>query len=318
MPQAIGVDIGGTHFRLAIVDDQGRFESILKFPSESHRGPKGLIDKVISAIIAVDRTEELTGIGIGIAGAVNHLKGEVKFSPNMPGWDHIALADIIAAEAKKPVVIDNDVNLIALGEKWKGAGRPYENFICIALGTGVGGGLILNSDVWRGCGTAGEIGHMTIDRNGAHCNCGNYGCLETVASATGLMRLVRQEWGQQKTGLLVERFFSPENITPRILANAAKEGDSWAKALFEELGKALGVALASTMNLLCLDAVIIGGGIAESWDLFIGSLRAEYLRRVMPGTKPDVPIVPSELDDAAGILGAAALVFRKMGQKRVA
>lgn len=311
MSHAIGIDIGGTHFRLAAVDHEGRYSSILKFPSEGHLGPNNLISRVISAISAMRQEGDLLGIGIGMAGAIDHIKGEVRFSPNLPGWNYIPLSRIIEAQIERPVLVDNDVNLIALGEKWLGAGRPYENFLCVALGTGVGGGLILQNQIWHGCGTAGEIGHMTIDRHGARCNCGNYGCLETTASATGLIRLVREGLKEGKDTIFTRRVLSnPEKLSPRMIAEAAQEGDLWARELFEEVGKTLGIALASTMNLLCLDAIVIGGGICEAWDLFIGSLRTEYVKRVMPGTKPEVPILPWQLKDAAGILGAAASVFR--------
>ena len=230
----------------------------------------------------------------------------------MSGWNHIPLAEIMKYRLGRPVLVDNDADLIAFGEKWQGAGRGYENFLCITLGTGVGGGLILRNEIWHGCGTAGEIGHVTIDRHGARCNCGNYGCLETVASATGLIRMARAGLGEGKEGLLAQRMASdPDALSARLIAEMAGQGDPWALELFAELGKALGVAIASVMNLLCLDVIIIGGGVSDAWDLFIGPLRTEYARRVMPGTRPAAPVLPWALKDAAGIIGAAAAIFNK-------
>lgn len=314
MPYAVGVDIGGTHFRLAVVDETGQYGIIKKFPSESHLGPHKLIDRVVSAVSEVmqEAPETVAGIGVGIAGAVDHIKGVVRFSPNLPGWDHIPLAEIMEARLGRPVLVDNDADLIAFGEKWRGAGRGYENFLCITLGTGVGGGLILRDEIWHGCGTAGEIGHVTIDRHGARCNCGNYGCLETVSSATGLIRMAREGLREGKEGLLAQRITSdPDALSARLIADLARQGDPWALELFAELGKALGVAIASVMNLLCLEAIIIGGGVSGAWDFFIGPLRTEYARRVMPGTRPEVSVLPWALKDAAGIIGAAAAIFHK-------
>jgi len=314
MPYAVGVDIGGTHFRLAVVDETGQYGIIKKFASESHLGPHTLIDRIVSAVSGVieEAPGPVAGIGVGIAGAVDHIKGVVRFSPNLPGWDYIPLAEIMEDRLGRSVLVDNDADLIAFGEKWRGAGRGYENFLCITLGTGVGGGLILRNEIWHGCGTAGEIGHVTIDRHGARCNCGNYGCLETVASATGLIRMAREGLGKGKKGLLAQRMASdPDALSARLIADLAGQGDPWALELFAELGKALGVAIASVMNLLCLDVIIIGGGVSDAWDLFIGPLRTEYARRVMPGTRPEAPVLPWTLKDAAGIIGAAATVFNK-------
>ncbi|MEW5949644.1 MAG: ROK family protein [Thermodesulfobacteriota bacterium] len=314
MPYAVGVDIGGTNFRLAVVDETGQYGIIKKFPSEGYLGPHKLIDRVASAVSGIieEAPGPVAGIGVGIAGAVDHIKGVVRFSPNLPGWENIPLAEIMETRLRRPVLVDNDADLIAFGEKWQGAGREYENFLCITLGTGVGGGLILRNEIWHGCGTAGEIGHVTIDRHGARCNCGNYGCLETVASATGLIRMAREGLGEGKEGLLAQRMASdPEALSARLIADLAGQGDQWALELFAELGKALGVAIASVMNLLCLDVIIIGGGVSDAWDLFIGPLDTEYARRVMPGTRPEAPVLPWALKDAAGIIGAAAAVFNK-------
>lgn len=316
MPFAVGVDIGGTYFRLAAVDEKGQYGIIRKIASESHLGPHRLIDRVASAIseVTAEAPGAPVGIGLGIAGAVDHIKGVVRFSPNLPGWDYVPLSEIMKSRFGRTVLVDNDVNLIAFGEKWQGAGRQYKNFLCITLGTGVGGGLILQNEIWHGCGTAGEIGHMTIERHGARCNCGNYGCLETVASATGLIRMAHEGLKQGREGLLAQRIsFDPSALSARLIADMARQGDSWALELFKELGKALGVAIASVMNLLCLEAVVIGGGVSEAWDFFIEPLRSEYAKRVMPGTKVEVPIVPWTLKDAAGIIGAAAIIFHRKG-----
>lgn len=312
MSFAIGIDIGGTHFRLAVVDEKGKYGIIKKFPTESHLGPHRIIDRVLSAIseVAAVAPGKLAGVGVGIAGAVDHIKGVVRFSPNLPGWNYIPIAEIMQTRLRCPVAVDNDANLIAFGEKRFGAGRPYENFLLITLGTGVGGGLILRNEIWHGCGTAGEIGHMTIERLGARCKCGNYGCLETIASANGLVRMAREGLKSGKVGPLAQQISSdPAALSARLIAAMADQGEQWAVELFQEFGKALGIAIANVMNLLCLEAIIIGGGISEAWELFIDPLHTEYARRVMPETKADVPVVPWALKDAAGIVGAAALIF---------
>lgn len=314
MPFAIGVDIGGTYFRLAVVDEKGRCGAIKKIASESHLGPRRLIDKVATAIseLMAETPATPVGIGIGIAGAVDHVKGVVRFSPNLPGWNRIPLSKIVEDRFGQPVWVDNDANLIAFGEKWQGAGRRYEDFLCITVGTGAGGGLILQNKIWHGCGTAGEIGHMTIERDGARCNCRNYGCLETIASATGLVRMAREGFERKKEGLLAQRISSDYSaLSACLITDMANQKDPWALELFAELGRALGVAIANVMNLLCLEAIIIGGGVSEAWNLFIEPLRTEYVTRVMPGTKAKIPIVPWTLKDAAGIIGAAATVFQK-------
>ncbi|MFH1148761.1 MAG: ROK family protein [Pseudomonadota bacterium] len=315
MPFVIGLDIGGTHFRLSTVDEWGHHDRIEKFSSESRLGPQNMIDRLAEHIFDTVRGEDrgpIVGIGIGIAGAIDHINGIVRFSPNLPGWDYVPLAEILSKKLGLPVFVDNDVNLIALGEKWLGAGRDYENFLCMTLGTGVGGGLILNHKIWHGCGTAGEIGHMTIDPDGALCNCGNNGCLETLASATALLRMAFEGFREGRTGLLAQKISAdPGSLSASLIAEMAEKGDIWARQLFEKLGESLGIAIANVMNLLCLDAIIIGGGISDAWHLFIKALKAEYGRRVMPGTKPEVPTIPWRLKDAAGIIGAAAAVFQQ-------
>jgi glucokinase len=215
------------------------------------------------------------------------------------------------------VLVENDANCAALGELWKGAGNDVNSLVLLAIGTGLGGGIILDGKLWRGAdGMAGEVGHMTISPDGAQCNCGNTGCLETLASAVGIGRMVKEglENKSVKTVLREKVESSPKERIPEIVREAALEGDKFALWIWEEFGKALGVAIASLVNLLNVEMIVISGGLSDAWELFIDKVVGEAKKRGLRAPMERVRVKKSTLGGDAGLLGAAYLVIREERQ----
>jgi glucokinase len=250
---------------------------------------------------AVTRNSEVIAIGVGVPGLVGS-SGLIHSSVNMRPLDGFNLAAFLGEQTKIPAVSANDANLIALGEQLYGAGRGKSSFIVITIGTGLGSGLILEGKLWKGAGGfASEFGHVTLDPDGEFCPCGNRGCLERYVSAEALARSMA--------------VFSPdiERCSPygaEEVALLARSGNAAAQNAFEQMGRWLGIALASLSNTLNLEAVIIGGGVSASLDLFESALRIELVRRCFPEIYAGLEIRKVELGDDAGLLGAAALAYR--------
>lgn len=311
----IGIDIGGTNLRMALLDDQGTILHRSKCSTDIHHGRKAffsLLGKGIESLqlVAKDTCHELVGLGVGVPGLVTN-DGHVLVSVNLPPLDGLNLRDEIQTMTGLPTVVANDVNAFAFGESVYGTGRNYRSFLMVTLGTGVGGGLILDGAVWTGIdGVAGEFGHMTVEPNGRLCRCGNYGCLEQYASANALVEAARETMLQQKNafGEAIHR----KTISTRKLAEAAKNGNPAALALFAEAGRYLGIAVASVVNLLNLEAVIIGGGVAESFDLLSESIKREIRARAFPIPASRLRVEQVALGDDGGILGSAALVMNHL------
>jgi glucokinase len=213
-----------------------------------------------------------------------------------------------------PLVLENDANLFALGEHWLGAGQGHQHLLGITLGTGVGGGLILNGLIWQGTeGTSGEIGHVTVEPEGVKCNCGNRGCLETVASGAWAVAWVKEQLARGAVSWLQELWDKdPAALTGETLVTAARLNDPLAVRAFERVGRGLGLAIAATVHLLGLSRVVIGGRFAMAWELFETAMRAELFRRLTLFPPQQVSIVPAQLGDDAGLMGAARLAWDRV------
>lgn len=311
----IGVDIGGTNLRMAILNDQGTILHRTKCSTDIHYGRKAffsLLKRGIESLLLVakDTCHEPVGLGVGVPGLVTN-DGHMLVSVNLPPLDGLNLQNEIQTMTGLPTVVANDVNAFAFGESVYGAGRNYRSFLMVTLGTGVGGGLILNGKVWTGIdGVAGEFGHMTVEPNGRLCRCGNYGCLEQYASANALVEAARETMLRQKNAF-GEAIYG-KTISTRKLAEAAKNGNPAALALFTEAGRYLGIAVASVVNLLNLEAVIIGGGVAESFDLLSESIKHEIHARAFPIPARRLRVERAALGDDGGIIGSAALVMNHL------
>jgi glucokinase len=294
----VGIDIGGTNLRLALVSGEGAVIERRRLFTDIRCGKDAFLHKLFSEIDQLaHRAAELClpvkGIGVGMPGLIQP-SGQIRESVNLRALDGFNLAAALTEHAKLPATVLNDANAAALGELWYGAGRPYASFLMVTLGTGVGGGLVLNRTIWTGAdGTAGEFGHVTVEPDGVSCSCGNRGCLEQYASATVLKRAAAAGGWR----------------SVRELSYAAFRGNAAALAPFVEAGRYLGIASASVVNLLNLDAVIIGGGLAQSFELIAGPLREEITRRAFPVPAGRVAVTCGELGDDAGVLGSAACAF---------
>jgi glucokinase len=310
---AIGVDLGGTSIKLGIVTNTGRIIKKITIRTEAEKGSKKVIENIISGINELTEKSKykISGIGIGCPGVVTPGKGIVENPPNLPGWDRVNIGKIISHEFKKTVLVDNDANAAAIGELTFGSGKKYNSFIMITLGTGVGGGIVINKKIYHGdFGAAGEIGHISIDYNGPKCNCGSYGCIEAYAGNLYLRERVRTQLikhPESKIWKLINNDLS--KVSPRNIQDAAEQGDEFAKSVIDELGMHLGSAFASLCNVLDISVFIIGGGIAGFGKPLFDSIRKTIARRVMAPIRPRVRVLPAKLKNDAGIKGASALVF---------
>lgn len=310
---AIGVDLGGTTIKLGIVTNTGRLIKKISVRTEAEKGPKKVIDNIKSGIreLTAKSKYKINGIGIGCPGVVTPGKGIVENPPNLPGWVKVNIGKIINQEFIVPVIVDNDANAAAIGELTFGSGKDFKSFIMITLGTGVGGGIVINKKIYHGdFGAAGEIGHISIDFNGPKCNCGSYGCIETYAGNLYLRERIRTELRkhpESKIWKLINNDLS--KVSPRNIQDAAESGDAFSKSVIDELGVYLGSAFASLVNVLDVSVFIIGGGIAGFGKPLFDSIKKTISKRVMSPIKPRVRVLPAKLKNDAGIKGASALVF---------
>jgi glucokinase len=308
----VGVDIGGTNIKIALVDPAtGRLLERSRLETLAERGPEAVLRDLAQSVKELSRHggargHPVVGVGVGAAGIIDTKEGLVITSPNLPGWAHFPLGSRLGEELGLPVAVENDVDCVGYGEYWLGAGRELGDFLGIALGTGVGGCLIMGGKAWAGVGgSAGEIGHMTIEPEGERCLCGNRGCLETLASASWLVRRARERLEQGTPSLLAQE---AGRLNAEAVYRAATKGDALARELFARMGWALAIAIANVVHLLDVRGVLIGGGLAHAWDAFIGPLKEELARRLTMAPVAAVRVVRAELGDDAGALGAAYLV----------
>jgi len=313
---AIGVDLGGTSIKLGIVTNTGKLINKISKRTEAEKGPKTVLENIKRGIreLAVTTSKNklrIEGIGIGCPGVVTPGKGIVENPPNLPGWSKVNVGKIISQEFKKRVHVDNDANAAAIGELTFGSGRKFKSFVMITLGTGVGGGIIMNKKIYHGdFGAAGEIGHISIDYNGPKCNCGSYGCIEAYAGNHYLRERVRNELKkhpESKLWKLINNDLS--KVSPRNVQLAAETGDVFAQSVIEELGMHLGSAFASLCNVLDISVFIMGGGIAGFGKPLFDSIKQTIAKRVMAPIRPRVRVLPAKLRNDAGVKGASALVF---------
>jgi glucokinase len=241
-------------------------------------------------------------------------EGVVVKAPNVPCLDGFRLAAALEDELAWPTSLENDANAAAVGEMWQGAARGYTAIVCITLGTGVGGGIILNGQLWRGAdSSAGEIGHMAVDPFvGVPCGCGSRGCLEQYASATAIVRMTREQQPRYPNSPLQ----TTERLTAEAVYRAGLQGDELALEVFRRMGLYLGIGIASLVNLLNPQIIVVGGGVANGWELFEKHMHQQVLQRAFPLPARSVKIVRAECGDDAGLLGAAKLAFVSRGTQK--
>jgi glucokinase len=292
---AIGVDLGGTNLRIAAVDANGTLIEKVTTGTQVKRGRDAVIDEMVAAIRALSakfqQRSTLMGVGIGVPGIIDKVTGLLRESPNLPGWNDYPVRDVIEQKLQTPIYLENDANVAALGENWLGAAKGTDDMCMITLGTGVGGGIVLHGRIWHGMtGMAGELGHMTIDPAGPRCGCGSLGCLETFASATAVVRMAREAINTGHADQLKRTASDDAEFSARSVFNLALQGDEPARLIFRKVGWALGIGLASLINLLNLPMYVIGGGVSAGWEAYAPSMFEEVFRRcfVYAATAPDL------------------------------
>ncbi len=310
---SIGVDVGGTNIKIALVDKEGSIVYSDTVPTRAEMGYEYTINnmkKAISDLIAQTKVskDDISGIGFGFPGQIDCDKGVVLLAPNIPGWVNIPIAKIIEKEFSIPVKVDNDVRCAALAELNYGAGKGATNMICITVGTGIGSGLIINGKIVRGASNvAGEIGHIKLQmHDGPLCGCGDTGCLEAFASGPAIVAMA-QEYIMGGKSTKYRELANPD-ITPYIVAEAAKQGDVVAKRIFEVIGEYIGIGLVSVINLLNPEKIVIGGGVADAGELLFDSIKRTIALRAMPIQAKAVQVVHAELGNTAGVIGASLLI----------
>ncbi len=316
MGKRIGIDVGGTNVKIALVDKSGKIIYSNSVPTYAKMGYEYTVNNIKQAIKDLMKetnttAKDIDGIGFDFPGQVDYKTGVVKLAPNIPGWVNVPIAQMIEEEFHIPTRIDNDVRCAALGEMKFGAGQGCENFVCITVGTGIGSGLVVNGQLVRGASNAaGEIGHIKLQmKDGLICGCGDTGCLEAYASGPSIVAMAQDYIkGGKSTKFREMAAAEGGEITPYMVAKAAEAGDPVAKRIFEIVGEYIGIGLTSVINLLNPEKVIIGGGVAEAGDLLLNPIRKTIKERAMVVAGSAVEIVPAQLGNSAGVIGASMLI----------
>ncbi|PWI43371.1 ROK family glucokinase [Streptomyces sp. ICBB 8177] len=309
MGLTIGVDIGGTKIAAGVVDEEGSILETCKVPTPLT--PEGVIDAIADAVRTVSAGHPAEAVGIGAAGYVDNKRATVLFAPNI-NWRHEALKDKVEQRVGLPVVVENDANAAAWGEYRFGAGQGHDDVVCITLGTGLGGGIIIGGRLHRGrFGVAGEFGHIRVVPDGLLCGCGSQGCWEQYASGRALVRYARQRAAATPENaeiLLGLGDGTPETIEGRHISEAARAGDPVAVDSFRELARWAGAGLADLASLFDPSAFIVGGGVSDEGDLVLDPIRKSF-RRWLVGNqwRPHAQVLAAQLGGEAGLVGAADL-----------
>lgn len=309
----IGVDLGGTTVKVGICSADGELLHTYEGPTEVAKGVDtvlGNIERYVRLIVEQSpySWDQLAGVGAGVAGFTNVQEGIIVLAPNI-GFRDVPIRAILQERLGKPIKIDNDANVAALGEVWGGAGKGVDNCVCYTLGTGVGGGIIIGGKIYQGfSGLAGEVGHMSVvpDLEAIQCGCGKMGCLETVSSATGIIRMAKDavERGDRTTLAQVE------NIMAKDVFDAAKNGDEVAERIVSRAAFYLGKSMALVSAVLNPQLYIIGGGVSKAGDILFDEVRSVYAKFTPEPLQKGVEIVPAVLGNDAGMIGAAGLFLR--------
>ncbi|MBI4358141.1 MAG: ROK family protein [Candidatus Omnitrophica bacterium] len=315
-----GIDIGGTKIRVSLGTRKGRIIAKKVFPSQNNISVKtslSRIDQAITELLTERRlnVRQLMGIGVAVPGAVDPGRQRIEKSPNLPSWEKFPLRKELMRRFRVPVAIENDANAAALGERYFGSGRGIDDFLYMTISTGIGSGIIANGLLIRGVGgTAGEIGHMTLVRNGLRCNCGKKGCLEAYSSGTAIARHVKRAMQQGAKSSFFKRIpFS--KITGQLVSDAARAGDSLAIQARRLAADYLGMGLANVINLLNPKRIILGGGVMENIRHFWAPMMKSVRRETWPMAFKTCEIMRSRLGQNVGDLGAMALVLESQKGK---
>lgn len=318
----VGVDLGGTTTKIAFITMDGEIVEKWEVPTDNSNEGQNITSNIAKAIDEKlselgQKKEKLIGVGMGAPGPVDYENGIVLNVVNL-GWkDNYPLKESLEASTMLPAAIENDANCAALGEMWKGAGNGAKDLVCITLGTGVGGGVIANGNIVQGInGAAGEIGHITaVPFDGAPCNCGKTGCLETVASATGIVRIAMEELTKgQSNGELNKILTSNGKITAKDVFDTAKNGDALALQVLDVVCFHLGFAAANIANTLNPNMIVLGGGVSKAGSILLDKVNEYFAKYAFSAVRDSTVLSLATLGNDAGVLGAAWLIKNKVNK----
>jgi glucokinase len=296
--QVIGIDLGGTAIKLGRFLKDGTCLETISLATPQPANPEAVVKAIAQGVQQLNLNRTGKAIGLGMPGPTDKARRIARKSINLPGWDDVPVADWLEAQTGLPTVLENDANCAAIGEAWLGAGKAFTDFILLTLGTGVGGGIFLNGKLFTGRdGAAGELGLITLNPDGYPCRSGNQGSLEQYASIDSIQRRTGQE--------------------PAAMGRLAQAGDLAALEFWQDYGRVLGAGLASLVYVLTPEAIIIGGGISASCEFFLPSTLAEIKRRVVSPSRVGLQLLPAQLGNQAGMLGAAKLIWREIDEQRI-
>ena len=303
------IDLGGTHLRAALVDQNGKIFFRFKQKTPIANDPEVIVQAIVGAVKECQESlsdRQVGAVSVVVPGTVNAEEGKIVKAPNVAALDEFNLCEVLSSRLGLPALLENDANAAAVGEMWMGAARGRRTIVCVTLGTGVGGGIILAGKLWRGVdGAAAEVGHMCVEPfGGVACTCGSRGCLEVYASATAIVRITKEASPRHPESRL-----QLGQLTAETIYKAGKEGDKLALEVFHRMGIYLGIGIANLINILNPEMIVIGGGVANGWDLFEGDMHHQVAERAFPLLAARVKIVRAECGDDAGLLGAARLAF---------
>lgn len=314
----IGVDLGGTRFRVCLADMAGRILYRQSWLTPAEEGPEAVLASLQIAakeVAAAESLSRVAALGLGAPGPLNPWTGVLIEPPNLPGWNNVPVRQIMERGLGIPVFVGNDANLAALGELYYGAARGLRNIVYLTVSTGVGGGVIVDGRLLLGrSGLAAELGHTTVDASGPPCGCGNYGCLEALASGTAITREAKSRIRDGiETAVLALAGGDVDAVDAVMVEKAAREGDVFALSLLRAAGRYLGIGVANILHTFEPEMVIIGGGVSNAGSLLFDPMWDELRRRVMtPAYLEDLKIVTPELGDDAGLMGAVALAISEL------
>jgi len=310
--------LGGTTIKTAVVDGTGRIVHWTGVETGAAEGPEAVIGRICTSVRQVLEeskitTRDIRGIGLGTPGPLDTRTGVVLDAVNLPRWKNVPLVEIISKETGVAATLDNDANAAAWGEYWAGAGKEVRSMVMLTLGTGIGGGVVIEDRLLRGAtDTAAELGHTTINFDGPLCNCGNHGCVEAYASSPNTVRRFKEALAAGSDSSLRDRVQQGEEITTKLMHEEALKGDALCRQTLEDTGRYLGIGITNFIHTVDPERVVLSGGMIAAGDMIMAPLREEMKKRTFPVPAERVQVVWATLGDFAGVIGAAGCLLSRL------
>ncbi|MHC4712125.1 MAG: ROK family protein [Planctomycetota bacterium] len=307
----IGVDLGGTNIKAGMVTDRGKVIVKTSLATEADRGPDHVLDRICEAVEGVRKKsglskEHIGGVGVGSPGTLDIESGVVLYPPNLPGWRNVPVIEYVSNKTNLKAVLENDANAAAYGEYWAGAAKGARSMVMFTLGTGIGGGIIVDGKLIHGnTDCAAELGHIIIEVDGRQCPCGNYGCLERYASANAVALRFAEAVAEGEESVLAEKVKAGEDVSSKMIYEAAVDGDKLANRILWETGTYLGIGIVSLLHTINPARVVLSGGLIGAGDLLMRPVRETVEKRALPDALRNCTICFATLGEDAGLIGAA-------------